>query len=394
MPTAILDFDVEHLPQGISVPQRYRETMILLRWRNQPIARLTLPLVHGQVSATHLREAALDSTSDRVLEALRMRYLDSGPGPGPGDAAPAPRATVAVCTRDRPEDLERCLTAIRRLPDDGQEILVIDSASKTDATARICETRGVRCVREDVPGLDRARNRALREARTPIVAFTDDDAVPDPGWLRALCRNFADPRVLAVTGLTMPLELETEAQEWFERASTLSRGFVRRTFDGTSHPALLVGSIGAGANQAFRRDVAQLVSAFDEALDAGTPTKSGGDNDMYTRILAAGYSIVYDPRALSWHRHRREWSELRGAMYGYGVGVYAHWTAQLLRREFTVPRVALGWLRSQLSSLARAILRRPGHIPLDLVLAELLGCAVGPLAYLRSRRQLRGVRQP
>jgi hypothetical protein len=114
---------------------------------------------------------------------------------------------------------------------------------------------------------------------------------------------------------------------------------------------------------------------------------------MYARILAAGYSIVYEPDALSWHRHRREWSQLRAAIYGYGVGVYAHWTAQLLRREFTVPRIALGWLASQLASLARALLGWRGHVPLDLVLAELAGCAVGPFAYLRSRRRLRAAKQ-
>ena len=389
MPSAVLDLDAEHLPTSINIPGRYREARVLIRWRGKPIGQATLPVTHGHITGTLLRETVLDGLSDQILAQLLDQYL----GPVERALPGLPAATIAVCTRDRAHDLDRCLTALSRLHADGQEILVVDSASGSDATARICAAHGVRYVREDVPGLDRARNRALREARTPIVAFTDDDAAPDVGWLRALCRNFDDPRVLAVTGLTMPLELETAAQEWYERTCSLSRGFVRRTFDGTSHHPLLVARIGAGANQAFRRDVLDLVSPFDEALDAGTPTRSGGDNDMYTRILAAGYTIVYEPGALSWHRHRREWSELRAAIYGYGVGVYAHWTAQLLRREFTVPRVALGWLASQLASLARSLLRRPGHIPLDLVLAELRGCAAGPFAYFRSRRQLRGVRQ-
>jgi hypothetical protein len=192
-----------------------------------------------------------------------------------------------------------------------------------------------------------------------------------------------------VTGLTLPLELETEAQEWFEKTNTMARGFVRRSYDGTAHNVLLVARIGAGANQAFRRDLLELVSPFDEALDAGTPTHSGGDHDMYTRILAAGYTIVYEPEALSWHRHRRSWRELLRAVYGYGVGVYAYWTGQLLRREVMVPRVALGWFRVQLAGLIRSLLRRPGATPLDVVFAELLGCVVGPFAYARSRRLLR-----
>jgi cellulose synthase/poly-beta-1,6-N-acetylglucosamine synthase-like glycosyltransferase len=384
MPSAILDLDVEHLPPAVSVPERYRHALILMRWRGKPLGQVTLRVAHGCIAGGVLRDAVLDTVSDQIVAQLAARYLGI-----PERAAPCARAvTVAVCTRDRADDLDRCLTALRQLPDDGQEILVVDSASRSDATARMCAVHGVRCVREERPGLDRARNRALREARAPIVAFTDDDAAPDRGWLRALCRHFDDPRVLGVTGLTMPLELETEAQEWFERTNALGRGFLRRRFDGSEHNALLVARIGAGANQALRKDVLALVGPFDEALDAGTPTRSGGDHDMYSRILAAGYTIVYDPEALSWHRHRREWRELRDTVFGYGVGVYAYLTAQLLRREANAPRVALGWLRVQIPALLRSLLRRPGHIPLDLLLAELAGCALGPLAYLRSRRRL------
>jgi glycosyltransferase involved in cell wall biosynthesis len=391
MPSAILDLDVEQLPPRISVPARYRHALLLLRWRGKPIGQVTLSVHQGSIGGAHLRESVVDAVGDQVLSQLLGQYL------GTQTYAPplAIPVTVAVCTRDRSDDLDRCLTALQLLPADGQEILVVDSASRTDATTRVCDAHGVRYVREERPGLDRARNRALIEAQTPIVAFTDDDAAPDPGWLRALCRHFNDPRTLAVTGLTMPLELETEAQEWFERTNALGRGFVRRRFDGTVHNALLVARIGAGANQAFRRDVLDLVGPFDEALDAGTPTRSGGDHDMYTRILAAGYTIVYEPEALSWHRHRREWHELRSTIYGYGVGVYAYLTGQLLRRESNAPRIALGWLRVQIPALLRSMLRRPGRVPLDLILAELAGCAVGPFAYFRSRRLVEAtVRRP
>jgi glycosyltransferase involved in cell wall biosynthesis len=301
-----------------------------------------------------------------------------------------PTATVAVCTRDRPDDLDRCLRALGRLPDDGQEILVIDNCSAGDATRRVVErhagVRDIRYVREERPGLDVARNRALREARHEIVAFTDDDAIPDPSWLRALRRNFGDPRTLCVTGLTMPLELETEAQEWFERTNSFGRGFTRVVYDGARRNPLPVGQIGAGANMALRRSVLALVGPFDEALDAGTPTCSGGDHDMFARILAAGYTIVYEPEALSWHRHRRDWDALRRTVYGYGVGVYAYLTRHVLAREFQAPRIAVAWSRWQLRQLLRSLFRWPGSVPLDLVLAELRGCAAGPRAYLASRR--------
>lgn len=386
MATAVLELELEQLSREIPVAAHYRRALVLLRHRGRVLTSVSVAVNDGRIYGPALRDVAVERAASAVLDVTLHEFL--------GGEAPPPvgvSATVAVCTRDRPQDLDRCLGAIRRLPDEGQEIVVVDSASRSDETARVCAAHGVRCVREELPGLDRARNRALREASGDVVAFCDDDAVPDAGWLRALLGHYHDPRVLGTTGLTMPLELETEAQEWFERTNAFGRGFSTRRYDGTVHNPLLVARIGAGANMALRRDVLQLVGPFDPALDAGTPTRSGGDHDMFTRILAAGYCIVYEPNALSWHRHRREWHELRQTVYGYGVGVYAHLTRQALRRESAVLGVSLGWFRSQLRDLLRALLRRRHHVPLDLVLAELAGCAVGPLAYARSR--LRVARQ-
>jgi glycosyltransferase involved in cell wall biosynthesis len=384
VPTAVLDLDAAALPAELSVPSTYERVWILVRWGGRPIGQLTLPVRHGRVSSDRLREAVSELAAGPILEQWLGDYLGLDPAPGTG-AGPA---TIAVCTRDRPEDLERCLAALSRLPDDGHEVLVIDSASRTDETRQVvARVPRVRYVREDQPGLDVARNRALREARHPIVAFTDDDAVPDPGWLRGLVGCFEDGRVMAATGLTVPLELETEAQEWFERTNGFGRGFARTVFPGTSHSPFLVARIGAGVNMALRRDVLDLVGPFDEALDAGTPTRSGGDHDMFTRILTEGYTIVYEPSALSRHRHRRDWQGLRDTVFGYGVGVYAHLTKHFVcHREVGAPLLAIAWLQIQASALVRAVFRRPGHIPLDLVLAELRGCAAGPWAYRAARR--------
>lgn len=119
------------------------------------------------------------------------------------------------------------------LPDRGQELLVVDNNPSSDATRRLVgQHPAIRYVRENRPGLDAARNRALREATHDIIALTDDDAVVEPEWLDGLCQNFADPQVLCVTGLTMPIELETEAQEFFEQHSPFGRGFLRVVFEG------------------------------------------------------------------------------------------------------------------------------------------------------------------
>ena len=191
------------------------------------VAMVTLGCARNEVDSEELA-ARLDAGGWTVWEDVLARWLAEGHEPLP---VAVPRATIAVCTRDRPDDLRRCLEGLMAMPDDGQEVVVVDNAPATEATRELVAAYPrVRYVREDRPGLDCARNRALREAHHEVVAFTDDDSVPDPHWLRALLPNFADPLVLCVTGLTMPLELETEAQEWFEQMSTFNRGFKRRVF--------------------------------------------------------------------------------------------------------------------------------------------------------------------
>jgi len=387
MTTAVLDLDVNKLPQHITGLDRYHHALILIRLSGQPIGKTFIPITDGKIDGDKLHEVLIEAAGWPLVE----RWLDDylvWDKTWTSNFAPQ-KATVAVCTRDRPDDLEHCLDSLKLFAEKGHEILVIDNCPTSEATRTVVE--GFECfryIREEKLGLNVARNRALREAQHDIVAFTDDDAVPDPAWLGGLLRNFNDPLVMCVTGLTMPSELETEAQEWFERYNPFSRGFRRTVYDNSYYHPIRAGRIGAGANMAFRRSVLEYVGFFDEALDAGTPTHSGGDTEMFSRILSRGYRIVYEPAALNWHRHRRSWGELRRTIYGYGVGVYAFWTRSLLMEgEIGVLRAASVWfLRYQLRALLRSLLRRPNSLPLDLLLAELKGCLRGPFAYLTSRK--------
>jgi GT2 family glycosyltransferase len=141
---------------------------------------------------------------------------------------------------------------------------------------------------------------------------------------------------------------------------------------------------------AIRRSALEEIGLFDEALDGGTPSLSGGDQEFFYRTLARGYRIVYEPAALVWHRHRRDWRTLRRTIYGYGVGVFAWWTrAFLVEGELSLLKGAPSWFwQWHLRNLIRSLLRRPDHIPLDLALAEFLGALMGPISYLRAKRWL------
>lgn len=389
MATAVLDLDLKNLPTEIKGLSAYTKAFILIRYNKKPLGKITLPVFNGILSIESYEQMLIDAVEPHLKTAWLHNYLgweDRDPGFIP------PKATIAICTRNRTDDLRRCLDALLLLPDDGQEILVIDNCPSTDETKKlVANYPSVTYLLENTKGLDVARNRALQEAKHEIVAFTDDDATPDALWLRALLRNFSNPLVMCVTGMTMPLELETEAQEAFEKYSPFGKGFERKTFTHTTGNPLSTGQVGAGANMALRKSVQHLVGFFDEALDAGTPTQSGGDHEFFSRILLAGYQIIYEPEALSWHRHRRTWHETKKAIYGYGVGVYAYWTRIFfVEKELGILKLPYGWfIYVQLPNVIKSILRRPAATPLSLLFAELQGCLVGPWMYLVSKKQLK-----
>jgi glycosyltransferase involved in cell wall biosynthesis len=252
---------------------------------------------------------------------------------------------------------------------------------------------GVRYVREDAPGLDRARNRGLTAARFDIVAFTDDDVIVDAGWLRGLAGGFEDADVGGVTGLVVPATLDTEAELLFEcGAGGMGKGMVpvrwdRRGLDATG--VLGAQHVGVGANMAFRRELLIDLGGFDPGLDVGTPARGGGDLDVFHRALVAGAVIRYEPRALARHAHRRDMRTLQRQHFdsGCAFGVYL----LTIFRRGAVPRMVTAWyaLGVWLAWLvARPVKRALGRepLPLSLLVAELGGAMSSPIAWVRARR--------
>ena len=365
MPTAILDLEYDHLPEDVQGLERYNAARVLVRIGEKPAAWVRVPVEDGQVTRKAVLHAVRREADHTFWQRLAEHRLGLATLQPPTNL---PAATIAICTRDRADDLQRCLAGLQKMLDQSQdrtsEVLVVDSASRTPETRLVAESfPSARYLRLERKGLNVARNAAMRCARGEIVAFIDDDAVPDVGWLAAHRAAFAHPLTMASTGLTLPLELETEAQEQFEAVSSFSRGFMPRTFDHRNMHPLTAGRAGAGVNMALRRGLIDLVGPFDEALDAGTPTHSGGESELMARVIAGGYRIVYTPSALNWHRHRRSAAELRRTIYGYGAGVYAFWTGYTFKeREWAVPLVAGKWFwYDQLPALLRSAARIPGR---------------------------------
>ncbi|NQV07833.1 glycosyltransferase, partial [bacterium] len=146
------------------------------------------------------------------------------------------RISVIIATRNRPEMLDRCLESLLDSEYRRFDVVVVDNAPADDATRDLVEDRygsdpRVQYVREGLAGLARAHNRGVVHARGEILAFTDDDVLVDRQWLRRIAGAFNDPRVGCVTGMIVPMALDTRAQWWLEGYAGFSKGFERRVFD-------------------------------------------------------------------------------------------------------------------------------------------------------------------
>jgi GT2 family glycosyltransferase len=261
----------------------------------------------------------LSSIRDLTLTAEHLSALDLAA------LFDAEDLSVVVCTCDRIEHLRNCLTALTMQVAPPGEILVVDNSGSGSA-ATVCEDfKNVRYVHEPSPGLSRARNRGLVESTRPLIAFTDDDVEVHARWSGEVVRAFQESDAEALTGLVIPAALETDAQGFFQfgmggfGTSYVPTRFDQVLFDETRHRGTQVWRIGAGANMAFRREIFQAVGTFDERLGAGAAGCSE-DSELWYRILAAGGTCLYEPRAVVFHHHREDWVGLRRQMRAYMRG--------------------------------------------------------------------------
>ncbi|HSP43934.1 MAG TPA: glycosyltransferase [Luteolibacter sp.] len=411
----VADLEMSRPLTGFTRLQGYAKMWLFLRWHGRPFAKIIVPVrgdrctpadIVRELKDPHYKLWIREILNQGILHEVPAgewniaRFLELVPLP---QASP-PTISVVVCSRDRCEDLALCLESLRKLQTKPFEILVIDNAPKTSATRELIERSypEVRYVLEPRPGLDWARNRAIHEARGEIIAYTDDDVLVDPLWTRALAELFAaDENIMAVTGLVAPCELETETQRQFEEYGGFDRGYTRkwhRVDAGETRNMARryagAGQFGTGANMAYRRPVFAEIGLFDPALDVGTVTNGGGDLDMFFRVLRHGHTLVYEPAAMVWHRHRRTYEKLRSQIANNGIGFYAY----LVRNAMVWPDQRRGLFKLGVWWFHHWCVRRwlkswykPPMIPRDLITVELKGVFAGLLRYPKAKKHARRI---
>jgi glycosyltransferase involved in cell wall biosynthesis len=395
---------------------RYHSVQMLVRLHNHPLGLLELPLPEaglrpeayapalwtalGEAVNAHLAQDGLPALTALPLAGIRA---DREPLCQQEEArllADPPFISVVICTHERPLMLAVCLESVMILDYPRYEVVVVDNAPRTDETRQVVaalsnRTPEVRYVVEPNQGQCWARNAGAKAARGEIIANTDDDVIVDSHWLIGVARGFAAAdNVGGVNGLTIPAELDTVEQLWFEQSGGFNKGYERHIYDMAEHKPsrpfypLSAGLFGTGANLSIKKSALEKVGYFDPALGAGTITTCGDDLAMYAQLLFAGYKLVYEPTAFLQHIHRREYAALQKQIYNYGVGFTAFLTKTLWDNPGRIPgfllRIPYG-LYLLFSPHSFKNKKKQTDYPDDLKGLELRGMLYGGYAYLKSR---------
>ncbi|MEC3860662.1 glycosyltransferase [Mesobacterium sp. TK19101] len=209
-----------------------------------------------------------------------------------------PAVSVVIVSRHRPQALLRCLTGVAQLDYAPLEVVVVGCPQAERTVATRPDAGQIKVVPYDTANISAARNLGVAHAAGEIVAFLDDDAVPEPLWLRHLVQPFAQPDVVAAGGTVLG-----------RNGISLQWGSSSVDASGESHPLSLDSDAPValspvqgrairteGTNMAFRREVLADIGGFDPAFHYFLD-----ETDLNMRIAAQGHEVAHVPLAVVHH---------------------------------------------------------------------------------------------
>jgi GT2 family glycosyltransferase len=288
-----------------------------------------------------------------------------------GRAGEPLRFSVVICayTEKRWDDLVDAVTSLGAQTLPPHEVIVVVDHNPDLAARAGRELAGTRIVENTGrQGLSDARNTGLRAAGGDVVAFLDDDATAEPGWLALLAKGYENPSVLGVGGFAEP-EWLAGRPAWFPKEFDWVVGC---TYLGMPAVAAPVRNM-VGCNMSFRREVFDAVGGFTAEIGRlGTRPVGCEETELCIRVgqRCPGSIILFDPRAVVHHRvpaSRGTWTYFRSRCYAEGLSKAA--VAALVgsdhalasERRYTTRTLPLGVLagmrdalRGRLAGLGRA----------------------------------------
>jgi cellulose synthase/poly-beta-1,6-N-acetylglucosamine synthase-like glycosyltransferase len=230
---------------------------------------------------------------------------------------------VVIATRDRPERLAACLESLaaQDYPRERFEVIVVEDGGDSglhQMAARYRDRLQLRTLERPFAGRSAARNHGAARAGGELVAFTDDDTQPAPGWLRALATRHASVPGDALGGRTVSMS----ATNPYARVG-----------------GLILDLAYAHQNSRLPR-AARFFAANNLALPADRFRKLGGfnpqlgvseDRELCDRWVEHGFGMTFVPEAVIRHATPTSLLDFCRKHFGYGRGAFAYQRARWRR---------------------------------------------------------------
>jgi GT2 family glycosyltransferase len=208
------------------------------------------------------------------------------------EPSPAPVLSVVICTYNRSNLLRKTVEQVLDQPFKALELIIIDQSDAREAETNRTDLQAMRDSRINYvhiarKGLPNARNEAIRRARAAIVLFLDDDVILlRDGFVAAHVAAYDEPRVGGVTGRHVERSVPINARRIACHVSWSGRTI----FNLFGTERLPIGTC-KGSNMSFRAAVFDEVGGFDRQ------TEMLEDADLSTRVVRAGWLLVFEPEA-------------------------------------------------------------------------------------------------
>jgi cellulose synthase/poly-beta-1,6-N-acetylglucosamine synthase-like glycosyltransferase len=268
--------------------------------------------------------------------------------------------SVVVCTNRTLPSLQRVLDALHAQTIRAQiEIVVVDDGSPS-CLDNACHTVGAKLVRHEVNrGTATARNSGLAATTAPVIAYTDDDCIPDHAWAEHLLAAFDDASIFAAGGDVRPPEYRGYVQKYYAIRNPLAPLeedlavspriwyrlwlYLKANTTPTEHSGPRSVYSLPCANCAFRRSAIEAIGGFDTSIRF-----AGEDGDAFFRLRARfpNHKALFVPEASVVHVFSNSlWDTLRRA-HAYGRGHAYLWLKhpQWGPTIFPIPVMFLGAL--------------------------------------------------
>ena len=254
----------------------------------------------SQIAGQNSRLSAFEPAAQQQALRELLSAVNATHRPKPSVGNPPP-VSVVINTYNRGPHLERCLRGLQRQTYANFEVVVVNGPS-TDNTQEILKKfegkiRGVQTVSRV---LSVSRNEGIAASRGELVAFTDDDALPQPDWLTNLVPAFDDPMVGGAGGLVYRMN---NGYIEFRNGIIDRLGMVKwdnpRPGKHWNWEGGFLNTV-SGNNCIFRRSALEKIGGFDERIEY-----YHDEADVVLRLRLAGYRTMHRPEAVVYHEAAR-----------------------------------------------------------------------------------------